>query len=890
MPPRPTSRCYPPLQSSTDALAEAVWVTDDILGSAFQRYVDVSRAHRRTVSYAPGPMYHRKRFGRRQMTELNSYQSVGALPVWALSNAPDLMQWQWQPPKPDLWSSRPHPSPLLSPSPPPAPAPSIVVMAPPPEPEAALQASAEPKPSEFIVAGEQPRPNNWKFLHTQLHAIRTNHVTSSRAYNDACKDFLVLFQCALSEGKLSGSEAADIYKTAARDTEILERRFGPLAAWFRLSLMSRLASGVKSAREAGCHLLLQSSSIYMRHLVQHEANVYSADLLAFAMAKLRLEPFSRHHNIALTALNHFFDLWRGTELHGVSQDCDWSEVAQASQLAGMWAGRLNRVCKNVEALSACGQVQEASRQLAVAKRCLHRVQRFTLKSAHLMSSDSIIAEKIASALKDCDPQRYRLLYSRATKLLGGDNKTWSRARYNWLQVMARLPKIRTSHFNKLLDLFPRRGYAALSHTELCNLLLLHWESTGKIDPGQRARCLWNMWKGDRDCTALAALALAINKMSSKEGCTGAFWGLWEILRLRGGPRVFLRQLYYLSRREKLSDGFLKRLAWTSDDHRIALFLHSLSREQGNRAIWWPAFWDKFAGKLRSHQNYPPLDPVHLLKETLSPDLDLRPHELSPSQSVKRNYYKNMGEADTQPFEALAAPFDTCASPKKNGSQDVIRRQAFQKQCERLKFGLRLLVRSRHVTDRQALRVVTQFTKILANKQGYLSANDLATLTSVMMRTLDRGECGSKARFRWYLGVICKFLGEDVCMQVGLILKRRRDVNWLIWRRKMIGTVGSAKQTRDFTSQLLGLTRSRPSPMISLWDEYVNYNRRMARRKWKLRASTRISRGRQIASCRAQLDAEMVQQRNATRLGGPSDNGSSLESRHDLTSNGNDRQA
>lgn len=871
MPPRPTSRCYRALQSHTNAPAEAVWVTNDILIRALQRYIDVSRAHRRMVSYAPGPMYHRKRFGRRQMTELNSLQSAGTLPVWALPNGPDMMQWQWQPPKSDLWSPWPPPSPsltpspLLSPLPPPAPVPSMAPLAlapePKPEPEALLQPPLQPDRIEPEIVEENRPRNSWKSLHDHLHDIRTNHVTSIRAYVDKSLDFFNRFQRTLSEGGISGSAAADVYKTAIRDAFIVDRRFPAESRWFRLRLLSCLASGTKSAREAGHTLLLRPTDMYMMQLAECEPDENNAELLEFAMDNLRTKSGPKFYGIVLTTLDRFFNPWRGIELHGNPDQCDWPEVSQSSHLAYIWAGRCKRACQDVEALLANGQAQEARRQLAIAKRCFARLQRFTLKSASLMSNDLIVTGKIADALKRYDPEQYRTLYTQATILLGGENTSWSRTKYNWLQVLAQLPKISTNQFNRLLDLFARRGHAALSQTELCHLLLLHWESTGKIPPGGRTHHIWNRHRGDKDHTALAALALAVNKQVTPTVCTGAFWGFWDILRSQGGFKGFLRQLSLLSRREKLSDGFLKRLAWTSNDHRIALFIHNISLRQQSKSattnLWYPPFWEKFAGRLRTRWKHPRLDPIHLIKKLLAPDPELHSCPPSPPAKVSCHSRERFDKFDTQPRTAQAAPHRDLVPSGRESDLQKSRQKIHQMQVARLKFGLKLLVNARQVTDRQVLRAVTDFTKVLANKQGHLSASDLATLTSVMMRTLDKGQIGSKERLRWYLGVICRFLGEDACTRVGLILQRRRDANWLIWQRRLARFKEEARQARALTEQFIN-SQETPLPAGAiLWEKYVEHNKRVARCRRELYSPMRTRRAKLLESCRTASDVEEI---------------------------------
>lgn len=858
MPPRPTSQCYRALHSHANSPAEAVWVTDDVLGRAFQRYIDVSRAHRRTVSFAPGPLYHRKRFGRRQMTELNSIQGAGTLPVWALPNAPDMMQWQWQPPKSDLWSpwpppSRPSPSPL--PLSPPAPVPSVApfTMAPEPEPEASLQPPLQPDRSELTIVEENRPWNSWKSLNDQLHDLRTNRVTSVSAYIYSSLNFFNCFQRDLSEGGISGSAAADVYKTAVRDSYSAERRFSAEARWFRLELMSCLASGTKSAREAGHTLLLRPSDMYMMQLAEYEPDERIAELLAFAMANLRTRSGHHFYNMFLKTLDGFFNHWRNIELHGDPEKCDWPEISQSSHLAYIWAGRCKRACKDVEALLTNGQVGEARRQLAIAKRCSDRVQRFTLKSASLMSNDLIVTGKIADALKQYDPKQYRLLYTHATRLLTGEKTKWSRATYNWLQVMAQLPRVSTNQFKRLLDLFASRGRAALSRSELCHLLLLHWESTGKIPSGGRTRDIWNRLRGDKDHTALAALALAINKQTSSKLCTATFWGFWDILRSRGGSKEFLRQLALLSKREKLSDGFLKRLAWTSNDHRTALVIHNISLKQTARNsstnLWYPPFWEKFAGRLRTRWKYPQLDPINLVRKLLAPDPELPSLPPSPTTKAESHSQEGVDDSETQPRDTPGAPHHKTLPSGQGFELQKSRQKMFQMQVARLKFGLRLLANARQITDRQVLRAVTDFTKVLANKQGYLSPRDLANLTSVMMRTLDKGQCGSRERFRWYLGVICRFLGEDVCIKVGSILKRRRDANWLICQRRLGRFFREAHRAHNPTRQFLESPKTPLGEGAFLWGKYVEHNKRRARRLRELHAPMRMRRAKLMASCR-----------------------------------------
>ena len=82
--------------------SEGIWVTDSVLARAFERYCAASPAARRHVSFVPGPLESRRRLGRRHMTELYSFQSHASLPPWALDMPPDLSNWNWRPPTPEI--------------------------------------------------------------------------------------------------------------------------------------------------------------------------------------------------------------------------------------------------------------------------------------------------------------------------------------------------------------------------------------------------------------------------------------------------------------------------------------------------------------------------------------------------------------------------------------------------------------------------------------------------------------------------------------------------------------------------------------------------------------------------------------------------------------------
>ncbi|KAF4829143.1 hypothetical protein CGCTS75_v006842 [Colletotrichum tropicale] len=93
---RPTARCTRAVQQLR-APIEAIWITDGLLTSAFERYCHVSHLARRNSSSTPGPLESRKRLGKRKMTAMYlDHQST--LPPWAMELPVDLSKWTWQPP------------------------------------------------------------------------------------------------------------------------------------------------------------------------------------------------------------------------------------------------------------------------------------------------------------------------------------------------------------------------------------------------------------------------------------------------------------------------------------------------------------------------------------------------------------------------------------------------------------------------------------------------------------------------------------------------------------------------------------------------------------------------------------------------------------------------
>ncbi|KAJ2970819.1 hypothetical protein NUW58_g9584 [Xylaria curta] len=113
----PTSQCYQAVRRHLRPHYDSIWVPDNLLASAFERYAATFRTGARYGSSVPGPMEHRKRLAKRHMGELHFGQSHSAAPIWELANLVDLTQWQWKPPTSSDVRSRQHVNTATMPAP-----------------------------------------------------------------------------------------------------------------------------------------------------------------------------------------------------------------------------------------------------------------------------------------------------------------------------------------------------------------------------------------------------------------------------------------------------------------------------------------------------------------------------------------------------------------------------------------------------------------------------------------------------------------------------------------------------------------------------------------------------------------------------------------------------
>lgn len=793
-------------------------MTDDVLSRAFQRYLNVTGVNRRAVSSVPGPLCHRQRHGRRRLTEINAFQSVGALPVWALSNAPDRMKWTWEPPKPpSLWPQLPQQE--IEPE-------SPMIPKDPPESSGLPKTPKISAPERLDVVKEMVVPgtlsNIGSLAGEGLQVLYNTNFRTGKDFNTRFQSFLRLLQRDIALGQLRGTQVLVVYSLARRlfvraGRDLPEQLKGASL----LPLLSAVIQGLSAAKQLNPGFLTSKPRLWiilLKHLARQEIGEKSAELFALAMGIMPARCRFRTRGAVLNVLHAYFKLWKDSNIHGKPDKRYSSEAPHVLELASLWSGRVDVYSNTIKSDWTRGQVGIAKARMNVATKLHEKSQRFTLKAAHLMSDDRSLGKKVAEALKNHDPRIHRSLFVIATRLLGKPRVRWTRAHYNWLQILARLPSVDHARFKQLLQLFPKRGRAALSHIELCDLLLLHWDSQGLLASKWHTRLYWTKTRGGDDSVAFAALASAINANHHPEQCVVLLWSLWGFVRLRVGAKTLIKQVLSLSESHSLSPGFLQRLAWTSNDVRIALLLHDVlvKRTGKEHNFWWPPFWDKFSAQFSHEWKYPLIDPLAIAEKMLGPNSDGSP--------LEQKTHTSHGKHDKQ---------RQIAGNKLPTSHKLPIKEA--RQILRIKSSLKLLTGAPHLVERQKIHYVASFTKFLAKMQGFLTARDLSSLTAVVTLVLDRGDRGSTERLKWYLGVIYEQLGEEACAQVGMTLRRRREANGRRGRDELTSKreeLGQGRVSTTIRQKYGGLHQGKAWP---LWRYHVPKNRLRTKRLCRLKA-------------------------------------------------------
>ncbi|KAK0126126.1 hypothetical protein ONS95_007745 [Cadophora gregata] len=98
----PASSCLRALQRQLSTSPDSIWISDEALSHAFQRFCAVSKTRKRYGSFVPGPLESRRRLGKRRMTlqsNATPTPSPGLASLWSFFvGEVDRTRWQWEAP------------------------------------------------------------------------------------------------------------------------------------------------------------------------------------------------------------------------------------------------------------------------------------------------------------------------------------------------------------------------------------------------------------------------------------------------------------------------------------------------------------------------------------------------------------------------------------------------------------------------------------------------------------------------------------------------------------------------------------------------------------------------------------------------------------------------
>lgn len=169
-------------------------------------------------------------------------------------------------------------------------------------------------------------------------------------------------------------------------------------------------------------------------------------------------------------------------------------------------------------------------------------------------------------------------------------------RHAWLRVLAQLPVLGT---NALLKAFAtllgdRAVAAGVSNLDLCELLLQHWSSTGRVGKPERVRALFGQLLSSEEPTPISALAHALYTLD----------GTWEprivelcrVLRDTGRINELAAAFGGHSQHQIPSPRLLRKVAIACGDSRVALALHDVYRtipKAKRHKAWSEEIWSRY---------------------------------------------------------------------------------------------------------------------------------------------------------------------------------------------------------------------------------------------------------------------------------------------------------
>lgn len=759
MPPQPAARCCRAVQHQISTPLESVWITDSALCQAFERYCGISKVAKRRASSVPGPLENRRRLGKRNIAELNSLQSHATLPAWALPNAVDLSQWKWEPPSTSpavRFQKNQRAAPAKWPFP--------AVRLPDWLGDLTEDRDVVTLDEHNTRTNKRSIPAGNASLQGELELLgSTASSMSAPAFVQSFQIFCGHFQQQFALGLIEGSDILGVLRLALAtlDTKLERTPHKEIVRTQYLKLLGSVVDGILSCR------VLQpssfSSELWQTILVRlSEQNVSDnfCNLFIRVMDAIPQKYIEQSPEVWLAVLGTVFQNWRNPD--------HWSGEAVTTYIskAEHASERVDRMISSIKSCLMVEDVAQARILLSEAQMLTSGSRRYALDAASAMSSHQRQVDSVSQALRSLSSEQYMQSIRTATDLAlrhAAQDSLTSEAQhqlqYNWLRVLALLPGIGQDYLLEVSSsMFLAEGSMSLSNMELCQVLLDHWTSRGYLENANAVQDTFEIINGSNDVTAIASLASALHKRRGPSRCAGYLYSMWKYLRCLEREDEFAISLKALKQARGVSPKVIKNVAFTSDNHRVALELHSLSVDYSHKQHlqWGPGFWDKFMDKMA-------VDPV------VEPDKMLQVLDITPGATMQ------IPRMDSSQIKA--------EQKVQTGEVGVDRTRQYsafrpvQAQVARVQKAAMLLSQAPHLRSRVALRHVERCIRYLGHRNRRWSVAEVTALARILTRDLSEGQPGRTERLRWLLRLIANTFGERVALQCGLHLKRWRNGNW-----------------------------------------------------------------------------------------------------------------
>ncbi|KAI1459096.1 hypothetical protein F4805DRAFT_101050 [Annulohypoxylon moriforme] len=659
---------------------DSIQFPEALLTAVFERYYVIIRTVARYGSSVPGPMENRRRMGKRQMTELNFGHSHPTSPLWALENLPDLTQWKWKPPLP--------PAALAQQG-----------QAGDAERRGALRAILE------WFAGHTDSAPNVVSDDIGDHTTHTPHVAEQPLQNtvwDSQTSPLIVVETGLD--LISRDLSSDM-------TTFIKPNFTNFCDNFRECLVNDVFSGeaIWSILDGVQDELFILQSNTAKPLGRTVADQFMLKLLEATTSGLSNSDLNSHNNPDLS----------------------------------MWDNILQRISKlQLNTLRAFINVMSNIPDHLLgdmSPSILANLNTHLLNSGRERKQSSVIrqANQMAKVLRRLDFTSYPQILEHGTRYvlnhMASNRLGYSRVRFGWLQLLARLPNVDFSYLVKACSVLESGKYIeSLSNKEICEMYLARHRSTIADAPTVR-NMLAEETHGNDDFRFYGLFSLA----------------LWQT-----------QQFDHVM-------GFCKFLEKLGRDQDIMHLLRALRNLVGNEAK--PLVNIAIGGRLPLVA----LEILSLYEKSRASSKIFWDSEFSTKALkllVESPYMRQI--------EVLRALRIKCLTRRKRIRYKMVREHQLRKIILKVTKAARAVATSPILSPRASLRLITHCIHHLRSfPKTVIPTPVLQALFHIITRDLARGEAGRTTRIRWFLALLRHHVGREKMTRVGLGLMQWRKANY-----------------------------------------------------------------------------------------------------------------